>query len=81
MKKSEVKNEVIAWVKRNKINTASITMGDDSGDTHFGTSDLTCREGEVMQCQALTSEGEVIEFEILAHGVEFDMIGEMSGAF
>lgn len=81
MKKSEVKNEVLAWLADNRVRVDSISIGDDSGDTHYGTSDLTCREGEVMRCQALTSEGEVIEFEILAHGVEFDLIGKMSGAF
>jgi hypothetical protein len=79
MTKTEIKELVNDFLK--DIKTASISMGDDSGDTAYGSSDLTCREGEIMHCRALSNDGSTIEFDILAHGLEFEMIGKAAGAF
>lgn len=79
MKQSEIRQAVTEFLK--EIDVRTISMGDDGGNTFYGSSSVTSREGEIMQCRALTLDGDEIEFDILAHGLEFELVGKAAGAF
>ena len=78
---SNIKN----WLNDNNINQNSISFysdkdGIDQNDVDFGVCDITNREGNLVTCTALTSDGDIVEFQALESLVS-GALGKIAGAF